>query len=311
MSKKYSFYPLHQCLLYKCKSKKQLSSHLGYDLKTLLSIVNNIENHYKIFSINKVNSTKTRLVCSPTPQLKSIQTRILKLLNRVEKPHWLISSTLGKSYINNAVLHLGNKYIVKTDIKSFFDNCTRDRVYRFFKDKLKTVPDVAKLLTDLTTFKQGIPTGSPTSQILAYFAYEDMFKNMHVLSKKYDYTMSLYVDDIVFSNNRFKDHKAFMRNIEIEALRYNHSLKASKTRSYNTLERGALITGVILKNAQLKIPNSLRHSTISSFSQLKNNAKISNSQIQSIKGKIHAARLIEQSHFNGIYSFSNSIQANN
>ena len=49
----------------------------------------------------------------------------------------------------------------------------RDRVYQFLQ-KLLTSPDVAKLLSDITTLNY-IPTGSPSSQILAYFAYEEMF----------------------------------------------------------------------------------------------------------------------------------------
>ena len=63
---------------------------------------------------------------------------------------------------------------------------------------LLTSPDVAKLLSDITTLNY-IPTGSPSSQILAYFAYEEMFINMFNVSQEFNCKMTLYVDDLTFS----------------------------------------------------------------------------------------------------------------
>lgn len=51
----------------------------------------------------------------------------------------------------------------------------REPVYQFFLKKLQTSPDVAKILTDIVTYDSGIPTGCPTSRIIAFYAYSDMF----------------------------------------------------------------------------------------------------------------------------------------
>lgn len=45
-------------------------------------------------------------------------------------------------------------------------------------------PDVAKILTDIVTYNGGIPTGCPTSQLIAYYAYEDMFANIKKIRRK-------------------------------------------------------------------------------------------------------------------------------
>src|SRR5690625_1839781 len=225
-------YPLNQCALYKCKSKRKLASLLNSNLVELKDVIFNIEKNYYKFSREKKDTGEKRKITAPEKELKRIQKRILSLLRKVEKPSWVMSSTLEKSYIDNAQYHLGANYFCKTDIKQFYDHCTRDRVYRFFKEKLLTAPDIAKLLTDLITFKLKIPTGAPSSQLIAYFAYEDMFSSMQQIAQNLGYKMTLYVDDLVFSRYDYVDYKSLIRAIEVEARKYGHSLKHKKTRVY-------------------------------------------------------------------------------
>ena len=83
-----------------------------------------------------------------------------------------------------------------------------DEIYNFFLKKLKMKPDVAKLITDFTTvnFKDSfnvietgvndfvknkkirnvnhLPSGTPTSQILAYLANVDMYDEIIKLLNK-------------------------------------------------------------------------------------------------------------------------------
>lgn len=50
---------------------------------------------------------------------------------------------------------------------------------------MQTSPDVAKILTDIVTYNGGIPTGCPTSQLIAFYAYEDMFKQIQQCAESY------------------------------------------------------------------------------------------------------------------------------
>ena len=54
--------------------------------------------------------------------------------------------------------HLDGKYVLTIDIKKFYDNCTREPVYQFFVQKLKTSPDVAKKLTDINHIQSEFAT---------------------------------------------------------------------------------------------------------------------------------------------------------
>ncbi len=286
-------YPIHQCAFYKCKSKKKLARLLKTDLNNLNRLSKSIEQEYYTFN-NK------RQITAPKKELKVIQKRVLNLLNKIEKPDWVISSTKEKSYLDNAHYHIGAQYVCTTDIRSFYNNCSRDRVYQFFAKKLLTSPDVAKLLSDITTLNY-IPTGSPSSQILAYFAYEEMFINMFNVSQEFNCKMTLYVDDLTFSKGNSFNYQKLINYIDIEARKFDHSLKYKET-NYKSVKKGAKITGVILKNHELKIPNNLRMSILKDFEDIKNNQERKH-QVISLKGKINAARLIEPNHFNGTNSY--------
>ena len=96
-------------------------------------------------------------------------------------------------------------------------------MYQFLQ-KLLTSPDVAKLLSDITTLNY-IPTGSPSSQILAYFAYEEMFINMFNVSQEFNCKMTLYVDDLTFSKGNSFNYQKLINYIDIEARKFDHSLK--------------------------------------------------------------------------------------
>ena len=56
------------------------------EYKDILSIV-----HYHSFQIDKKDSTEKRNITALDKKIKEIQTRILKLLQNVERPAWLIS----------------------------------------------------------------------------------------------------------------------------------------------------------------------------------------------------------------------------
>ena len=142
-------YDITQCALYKCRTKKRLE-HLLCLEPGGLKIIDSIIRYHK-FEIDKKHSDEKREITAPDKILKAIQRRILYLLHRVIRPEWLISGEKQKCYIDNGKAHLDGKYVLTVDIKKFYNNCTREPVYQFFVQKLKTSPDVAKKLTDIIT----------------------------------------------------------------------------------------------------------------------------------------------------------------
>ena len=137
----------NKCHLHGLQSKKML--------KRLLRIPSN-DFFNQTFLIKKFNpylknNGKPRLIEKPDKQLRDIQKRIKRSLDYINVPENVFSGIKGKSYVDNAKYHVGKKYLYKIDITAFFPSISREKVYCFFKDQLKTSPDVADILTSLTT----------------------------------------------------------------------------------------------------------------------------------------------------------------
>lgn len=285
----YKRYPLNQCALYKCKSKKKLATYMGTDLCEMKMILDTME--YNFFQIPKKNGIDMRDITSPCKTLKNTQNRILRLLEKISRPDWLMSGEKGKSNITNAKYHSNNQYCLTADITSFYDNCKREYVYSFFKNKLQCSPDVSKILTDLITWDNGIPTGTPTSQLIAYYAYEEMFFAINELSQSYGLTFSLYVDDMTFSGNVNFNKDKFIFELRTILKRYGHSLKKSKTKYYSK-NKAKIITGVaVLPNFSLSVPNTKRMQIVDLFNSC---GDVEDKKtIESLMGKICYAKQIQ------------------
>ena len=217
---------LIECPFYKGDNKEKLANLLEIDIDELIKITNIIT--YKTFSISKKNSEKKRLITAPNEKLKIIQRRVLFLFQKNILPDWLMSGSKGKSYKSNGLAHINSNYCLIMDIENFYDNCKREAVYNFFNTKLFTSPDISELLTNIVTYKGIIPTGAPTSQLIAYYAYEDMFYEINELAKKYDCIFTLYVDDMTFSSNKPLPKNKIISEINNILSNYKHKLKLNK-----------------------------------------------------------------------------------
>ena len=284
MRKETRKYDITQCALYKAKGSKQLKKVLRIteeEYKDILSIV-----HYHSFQIDKKDSTEKRNITAPDKRIKEIQTRILKLLQNVERPVWLISGEKGKCYIDNGKSHLNSNNFLTMDIKKFYDNCSREYVFLFFKKRMMMAGDLAGVCTDIVTYDGGIPTGCPTSQIIAYYAYESMYNEIFRVAGKYGCEFTVYVDDMTFSSKE----------------------------PFYSKGKSVPITGTIVTGQhELKVPNRLQKRVYDDFQELKHlrGKKLSDVEIKklnSLRGRIQASRNIEEGKFPEINRLTNLIE---
>lgn len=285
-SKKYS---LQSSCFYKLSSKEKLSKILGIDLPTLEKISsanekNFVESKVKDYRLvgpkdqDKLNDKDVReriempggkkfaiaTVKAPrecqTPKgnnkegLYKIHRRLSFLLSSIQTKEYLFSGTKGKSCLSNAIFHLENssKYIVKLDLKGFFPSVTFESILKFFEKDLKCRPHVAKALAKIITFKSFLPTGSPVSMVMAYYANKKMFDEIDEVTKNYGCKMSLWVDDIIISGDKaVKVSQEARRIIVKHGLAYNKK----KFKIYQPSDNKE-ITGIILTpKGEIKLRN--------------------------------------------------------
>lgn len=202
--------------------------------------------------------------------------------------------------MDNGKYHEHSVYFIQSDLHAFYDSCSRESVYRLFKDRFICSSDVSALLSDLTTLtlEDGstvIPTGSPCAQLVAFLAYQDMFNELHNLASNHGYKFSLYVDDLTFSSKTpFSNPTIFKKKLLQIVKRYGHSLSLSKT-AYRGADETKIVTGVaITKEGVSAIPNKLRHKIVEGTVQ---SCAGDTMAAQSTIGRISSARMIEHNAF--------------
>lgn len=290
-------YKIDQSPLYKLSNKRKLATILQMEYATLLHAKEMI--NYTVSEIEK-GSGGFRTIYNPCRELKQVQRRIKNLLSRISIPSWVFSGRKGFCHVDNGKYHEHSIYFIQSDLHAFYDSCSREPVYRLFKDRFKCSSDVSALLSDLTTLtlEDGstvIPTGSPCAQLVAFFAFQDMFNELHDLACNHGCKFSLYVDDLTFSSKTpFNNPAVFKKKLLQIVKRYGHSLSLSKT-AYRGADETKIVTGVaITKEGVSAIPNKLRYKIVKGTAQ---SGTGDTSTALSTLGRINSARMVEPSSF--------------
>jgi hypothetical protein len=183
---------------------------LNFSAKTLTSIIYGIseENRYSKFEIPKKNGEK-RVIFAPTPKLKMVQKKLLRLLEACESEinDGKFSPAHGfkkeKSIFTNAKIHRNRKIVINLDIKDFFPSINFGRIKGFFisNKNYKISPEVSQIIAHICCHKGHLPQGAPTSPIISNIICHILDINMLHLAKKYRFEYSRYADDITLSTN--------------------------------------------------------------------------------------------------------------
>jgi len=239
-------YSLHQSPLYRLSSKRKLAE-LGITAPKLIKLRQSEGLYTEWDEVNEKG--KKRHIENPCPWLKRVQARIADLLNRIAPPKFLFCPAKGRSYISNASQHAHSASVRILDIKDYFPSTPSRRVYWFFHTRMECAPDIAGILTALSTFKGHLPTGSPLSPILSYYAYEDMWCAIDTIVCNAGCMLTVYVDDITISGPKVPEQLVW----KVKKLIHRYDLRYHKERRYEAAIRE--VTGVIIRDGKLKLPN--------------------------------------------------------
>lgn len=257
-AKRLKSYPLDQCALYKVGSKKRLAKILDVDLPELVRLSAD-EGNFQVFEIPEEvceftgAKRKARWVQNPVPELKVILKRISSLLARVQVPDYCHGAMKGRSYRSNAAFHLNEATAATFDLKDFFPSTSASQVFAFFRHTLQCAPDVAGLLTDLCTYARILPTGAPSSPILAYWANRKLFDVLEGRGRELSLKLSVYVDDVTFSGDAIP--KSLPELVEGIVVKHGHKLSGHKTKIFGP-GKPKHITGVIVAGGRLGVPHA-------------------------------------------------------
>jgi len=240
-------HPLDQSSLYKLGSRSKLSKLLKISLGELRSLEAD-PSAYTEFDTPKKNGHGTRHVENPRRDLKKVQARLARILSGITPPDFLFCPVKRRCYVSNAAAHKDNRVVQCLDIKSFFPSTPQRRVFWFFHKVLECNRDIAGLLAKLACYQGHLPTGSPLSPIMAYFAFYDLWQEIAEFCDERRLTFTVYIDDVTVSGERVSKEDMW----RIRKMIHGRGLTAHKAKTY--VDGPAEITGVIARGGKLVAP---------------------------------------------------------
>ncbi|MGN6140389.1 MAG: reverse transcriptase family protein [Ralstonia sp.] len=226
------------------------------------------EERYRKKEVPKKDGT-VRVVHNPHYLVRKIQRRINKRIfsdsNVISWPDHVFgsipnddlseSAAADKDYVNCARQHCGAKSILTVDIRDFFDNVHRDKVFDIFSDFLKYSSDVSSVLADICCKGDSIAQGALTSSYIATLCLYDkegsLVKQLHYKNLVY----TRFVDDITISSKISRyDFSYALRLIEDMLDEAGLPLNSQKTRIQYASMRPLLVHGLRVDFDQPRLP---------------------------------------------------------
>lgn len=243
-------YPLHQSPFFKLNSKRKLAELLFLsNEKKLIKLASNASSLYIEEDRPSKKKGKLRHIEEPKRNLKRIHKRIESLLKCIDLPEFIHCPRSGGSIHKNACTHLGNGQLYKVDVRRYFASTPKRKVYHFFHKRMLCSPDVAGILASICTFKDHLPTGSPVSPILSYYANLSMWEDVAKVIAESDCKVTVWMDDITVSDKEIPSQVIWLIKKSIK----RNGLSYHKTNIFYSKE-ARKVTGVIIKNDKTMAP---------------------------------------------------------
>lgn len=254
---------------------------------------------YKVFRVKKRGTPKAgnapprryRTICVPDPSLMRVQRWIAQnILNTITTHPASYAFAPGVKMRDAASRHANATWLVKVDVRHFFESITERQVYRFFRglnypallsfelarlctrlppkwDARGTAPPVeegARVGSDLTypSRLQGtLPQGAPTSPMLANHVVWGLDVALSKLAVAGDWRYTRYADDMHFSRSVGGDRAAAVElSREVQRQLVRAGLRANRQKTSVT-PPGArkIVLGLLVDSPKPRLNRQFRN----------------------------------------------------
>lgn len=263
------------------RSKKHLCAVIGLNTSELKEVLSNLSNFYYEkkeekrdkkgnLKLDKNGNTRYRIMYPSKGILKKVQARLKsRVFDKTDFPIYIQGGIKGRDNISNALFHKGNKYFFQTDLKNFFPSIRYKQIYKMLICRGFS-PDVASIITKLTTYQGRLPQGTPTSTALANLTFWMVDEDLISFCEQNDLRFSRFVDDIAISGKKPFKHLSQ----DIIGLITQHGYAISRKKTY--YKTGNVnITGCFVHNNFLDTTNEFKENWNSNtLSEASNKGKL-------------------------------------
>lgn len=200
----------------------------------------------------------TRTLWIPDEATMKLQRTLLATVFSGLRPHPAATGFVpGKSIVDNARPHVGQRVLLKIDIVDFFPATQSQRVTSYLQ-RVGWSRGAAKLLTRLVCHQNGLPQGAPTSPLLSNVVNYKLDVNFDRIASRFKGNYTRYADDITFSFP--KDHPRKLRGITLYTRKVlkklGYRIQWKKVRYLRAHQRQT-VTGLNV-NSIVSLPRELR-----------------------------------------------------
>lgn len=218
---------------------------------TLYQLSKHSDKYYKTYSIPK-KSGKLREISQPSKKLKGLQSWILvNILNKLKVSSSCKGFEKKSSIADNARSHIGANTVLTIDLKDFFPSVKRKNIYNIFKS-IGYNQTISTILTNITTFKDSLPQGSPCSPKLANLTTWRLDVRIQGYVGKRGINYTRYADDLTFSGLNPSKVSKVLPMIRTIIAEENFEVNDNKTRIAGA-SRAKKVTGLIINSTSFGV----------------------------------------------------------
>jgi RNA-directed DNA polymerase len=213
------------------------------------------------------------------------------------------SFQVHRSIVSNAILHVKKQRVLSIDLENYFSSIHSKKVSSLFLSWGFT-NEIATALTLLCTYKGALPTGAPTSPVLANLCSLALDEKLQVKAQNHGLTYTRYADDLTFSGEQYITDEIILALIETIKSE-NFSINVKKLRCIGTNKKQK-ITGIVV-NHKLTVDRNLKKKLRAMLYDIGSNGlSIATQKHQSTPSELEQNKFLK--HVMGIQSFVKMVE---
>ena len=229
---------------------QEISDGLGLPISYIRKLERSASYRYKRYEIAK-HSGKLRTIYHPAKPLKAVQRWLAR--NIIEQ--WPVHEGVtgyrkSVTTADNATRHVGNQFLLRLDLKSFFESIRSSDVLAYLGN-VETEWDTADktAFASLVCRNGQLTIGAPSSPSLTNAMCFDLDLQLNQLAQERGVTYTRYSDDLFFSCAKPDILSDFPKEVakRLDALAVPANLMLNKEKTRHSSRKGRrIVTGIVL-----------------------------------------------------------------
>lgn len=228
---------------------KHLAARLGFETLRLQEIAATVGAFCEeLILLDPREPDRQRPVLDVRGDLRKAQDRLLRrvLMPKLSPSPYGHGGVRGRHIKSNIAPHLDSVFAFTADISDFYPTISHNRVYRLFVEAFGCTPDVARICTQLCTYRHHLALGLVTSPFLAEQIAIPIDRRIAAACHAAGLQFTRYVDDIAISGRYDLEHSGF--EFLLQKILGEHGFKMHpEKRVFGRLSAGTPITKITVR----------------------------------------------------------------